>query len=149
MLKIRSLNYKKLLIGYWIIVPILFYLYLFLISLLGEASLETILLNSPSMAISMLITSLLLIQLLLLIYVQHISSSKTGILGKFLWYVVLQQVLTGNILGAILAFFYERSLPELSETNTKSEKIIVIAVSIFIGFISSIVLFIKFNGGGI
>lgn len=108
-----------------------------------KLSINELLITNPGLTVATLIASLLLIQFALLVYVQNISSSKNGLLGKYLWFVIIQQVLIGNIFGAGMAFFYERGLNSFSETNSTNEKLITILSCLFIGAISLLVLLIS------
>lgn len=128
---------------YWVIVPIAFYLYLLITAGMEKLSINELLITNPGLTVATLIASLLLIQFALLVYVQNISSSKNGLLGKYLWFAIIQQILIGNIFGAGMAFFYERGLNSFSETNSTNEKLITILSCLFIGAISLLVLLIS------
>ncbi|WP_326717214.1 hypothetical protein [Vagococcus jeotgali] len=148
MFRLSKKTLNNLLIAYWVIVPLSFYLYIVMTTFKYNISLSDLLRSTPLLNVAVLISSLLIIQLAVFLYVKSISSSKNGLLGHFLWFVMAQQILTGNIIGAGIVFFYERQLPYLEEKQTLGEKILVVSSCIFISLISLLIIFITFRTKG-
>ena len=60
----------------------------------------------------------------------------------YLQFTVVQQVITGNLIGALLAFLYVRSLKRCGKKSTIYSKVLVLSSTIFIGTISLLAIFL-------
>lgn len=135
-------TWKRFLLGYWLVVPISFYLYTFLMTMQEQITMQDLLFQVPGMTLGFLITCLMLFQAVILFFLGNLSESKTGLLGKYLWFTIIQQILTGSLIGAVLAFFYERRLLAAKEAVSLQQKVLLISGMVFVGMISVFVLFL-------
>lgn len=142
-------RWQKLLLSYWLAVPVLFYGYLVLMTLRDQVTISQLIVNIPGMTVGFLITCLMLMQAVILYAVSQSSVSKSGLLGKFLWFSLVQQILTGNIPGAILSFLAERRLYDVAEKTDGKTKLTVYAGMAFVGLISVLVLFVMMQMNGV
>lgn len=133
---------QNILLGYWVAAPSLFYIYLALISLRDQVGIQTIIQQVPTISIGNLVACLMLLQAGLLFFIQRNSQSRNGLLGHFLLGASLQQLLTGNLIGAFLAFFSYRSLLPIEEKTTTQQKLLFYLVMGFLLLLSILVLFI-------
>jgi len=149
MFSLKKTTYKNLLIGYWLAVPACFYIYLIMTSSMKQVAATDLIINVPGVTLACLMTSLMLIQSVATYFIQQISISRDGLLGKFLSFSMLQQILTGNVVGFLLCFFYKRSLFSEKETATTQHKIIVIIICGLLTIFSLLTLFVawKLKGG--
>lgn len=145
MLRMTTNRLQKILLAYWLIVPILFYLYLGITSFIQETSIQQMLQVSPGIALGNLLACLMLLQAGIFFFVRRFSQSKNGLLGQFTFVAIPQQLLTGNIIGAVLAFFLARSLNSGKEDATLQTKIIFYFVLGFIFLFSCLTAFIAFR----
>lgn len=149
MFRFKTRTYKHLLVGYWLVAPASFYVYLLMTSSMRQVSMVDLMTNVPGITLASLLASLMLIQAVTLYFIQQISSSRDGLLGKFLTFSMIQQLFTGNIVGAILSFFYGRSLSYSQENPTSLQKGIVLVVCVLLSLFSLLSLFIawRLRGG--
>lgn len=145
MLKLKESTYKNLLIVYWIAIPFCFYLYLFMTSSMRHVSVTHLIQNIPGLTLGFLLCSLMLIQSATVYFIHHFSTSRNGLIGKFLYFSTIQQLLTGNLIGAILCFFYNRSLVSTQETTSKRNKIMMFTVCVIIALLSLLTLFVTWQ----
>lgn len=140
---------KNILLGYWLVVPILFYLYLIITGVQMNQTVQELVQTTPTLLIGNLVSSLMLFQAGLLFFISHISQSKDGLLGKFALVSIIQQVVTGNIIGVVLAFFFRRSLLAIEEENTANQRLIFYIATGFSLLLSILVLFITLRLRGV
>lgn len=136
---------KNGLLVYWIGLPILFYSYLVLTALKEHVTLAELLQQVPGLALGTLISSMLIIQAACLFMIQNVSKSRQGLLGKWLWFAMAQQIITANIIGAGLCFFYEKTLVDEAETTSLKLLFVVSMISFFVGLLSLLAAFIVWN----
>lgn len=145
MLSLKITTYKKMLIGYWLLVPACFYLYLFMTSSMRQVAATELITNVPGITIAFLMASLMLIQSATVYFVQQISTSHEGLLGKYLSFSLFQQICTGNIVGAIICYFYKRSLYNEEESISTVQKISIISICVFLSLFSLLTLFVMWR----
>lgn len=141
-------RWQKFLLIYWIVVPVLFYFYLILLTIKDQVSLDQLIQQVPGVAVGFLITCLMLVQATILFKISQKSVAKNGILGHFLWFSLVQQVVTGNVPGALLSFLAERKLFLSKETIDKKTKLFNYGGMLFIGVISLLILFVMIQMKG-
>lgn len=150
MITLKSLRIKRnVLLGYWILVPILFYFYLFLVSFNQQVPISQLIAQIPGLALTLLLSFLTLFQAAFLYFIDSKGDKHSLLVKKYLSFGMIQQVMTGNILGAALCFFYNKQVFAVNEVTTKNEKIIFYSVTVFIGLISLVILLITIRMRGI
>lgn len=139
-------NIKKLLVGYWLVVPILFLSYLMLTTMLQNISMEELLLNIPSLALTCIVCFLLFFQLYGLLFLTRLMNNKQSFLGKYLLFNLIQQVLINNFIGVILCFLYYKNLDTYSEKKqlTKIEYLLMYGLIFFVSVLTLIVIWARF-----
>lgn len=142
-------RWQKLLLGYWLVVPVLFYGYLVLMTVKDQVPISELIVKIPGVTVGFLITCLMLMQAVMLFTIGQNSRSKSGLLGKFLWFSLIQQVLTGNIPGAILSFLAERRLFEVVEKTDRKATVTAYGGMAFVGVISGVVLLVMMQMRGV
>ena len=149
MFRFKTRTFKHLLVGYWLVAPACFYVYLLMTSSMRQVSMVDLMTNVPGITLASLLASLMLIQAVTLYFIQQISSSRDGLLGKFLTFSMIQQLFTGNIVGAILSFFYGRSLSYSQENPTRQQRSVVLVACVVFSMFSLLSLFIawRLRGG--
>ncbi|MBM6585014.1 hypothetical protein [Pediococcus acidilactici] len=142
MFKLTSKRFtpQKLLGMYWLIIIITFFVYVLAVKMAKGISFQILLKKTPGIAIVFLIVSMLIFQLLLLIYVTTISNSKKGNAGKFYLFMSVQQLMVLNFIGACLSFCAYKSLKKY-ETLEKRDFLLLGGCGL-IGVLSIVVLLI-------
>lgn len=139
---LNKLTAKKILIGYWIIGSLAFYLYLAIFQLVYKTSFSSLLVDTPNLTLGFLCASLVFCQLLLMIRVTSYSKSRKGNAGKFFLFVIIQQIVTMNPIGAILGYrCYQRLSVETEEKC--SDWFLWLSIG-FIGTVSVVCLLLVF-----
>lgn len=139
---VKTSTFKYALLGYWLLVPALFYCYLFLMSGNQSIAVTDLLIHIPSLTLASLIACLLLFQGAMFYFIQRTFKSCDGLLGQFLTAMLPQQIVTGNLIGAALIFFTRRALPKTKEQSPQGEKLIVYLAISFIYLLTAISLFL-------
>lgn len=121
----RKFPFHPILLGYWMIVSCLYYLYVSIKITTQNISLHSLLLANPLFTLGVLLTSIMMLQTGSLHYIARLSQSKNGLLGRYLFVLLFQQIMTGNLIGAGLVFFYRNQLENHSENPTSLEKGVV------------------------
>lgn len=136
---------QKILLTYWVVSPILFYVYLFISSITKAVAMQDLIQYVPGVALGNLIACLMLFQAAVLFFVSRFSQSKEGLLGQFIFISVFQQLITGNIIGAVLTFFLRRALLPVEEKTSSQIKLIFYFAIGFILLLSCLTLFIAWR----
>lgn len=141
-------RWQKLLLIYWLLIPVLFYFYLVLLTIKDQVSLNQLIQQVPGVTVGFLTTCLMLIQATMLFKISQKSVAKNGMLGRFLWFSLIQQILTGNLPGALLSFLAERKLFIAKETINKKTKLFSYGGMILVGLTSLLILFVMIQMKG-
>lgn len=117
---------KHLLMGYWLVISAFFFLFLIFTSALKGQAFTTLLTSNPTYAVSLLVSCLLLMMASLFFYIRQFSHSKQGLLGKFLLFAIVQQLLLFNFPGVLFAYLSYRLLDNQDDekTTTKQTRIV-------------------------
>ena len=105
--KIEGL-WKHILLGYWIAVAFLFYFYAILMTIRMNGMIHEAFFHNPYIALGSLFPFLMLFQASILYFLEK-RTIDISLLRIYLQFTVVQQVITGNLIGALLAFLYVRS----------------------------------------
>ncbi|MBL5010608.1 hypothetical protein CUZ96_0271 [Enterococcus lactis] len=97
--------------------------------------------HNPYIALGSLFPFLMLFQASILYFLEK-RTIETSLLRIYLQFTVVQQVITGNLIGALLAFLYVRSLKKCGKKSTIYSKVLVLSSTIFIGTISLLAIFL-------
>lgn len=116
--KLRNIDTKKILIGYWGIIVLAYSLYLFLFSLLNEISLASMISTMPLFTTLFLLANLTVAQVILLLHLLHASGSAIQHERTFYLFSIVQQILTMNLIGAFLCYRIFRNAKRM-DTNNK------------------------------
>lgn len=126
---------------YWLVVPFLLGSTLFLLALREQKSFSELLQHSPFVTASFLIASVMLLQAYIFHQLQQFSASKSGLLGTYLLFSTIQQVVVGNIPGAILCFLTRMNLSNEMEKEHKAKQIELTIFMLIISILSIIGIF--------
>lgn len=147
MIALKSIKIKRnMLLSYWIIVPVLFYFYLFLVSFNQQATIQQLIIQIPGLTLALLLSFLTLFQAACLYF---ISSRTTLLEKKFLTFSLFQQILTGNIIGAALCYFNNKWLFADKTQISRNTKFVFYCATGFIGLISIVILLIAIRMKGV
>ncbi|MHC5227344.1 hypothetical protein ACYSNW_03580 [Enterococcus sp. LJL99] len=138
---------KKLLFFYWLIVPALFGLYLFLTSTTQRISVEGLLTNIPGLALTSIVSLISIFQAFGLYYIGNTSDCRQSLFGYYLLFSLIQQLFTLNVIGVGLTLLLYRSLLSAKETKKLSAqvKLSMYGLMVFIGFITFLVVIVRFS----
>lgn len=138
---------KCLLVGYWLLVPTLFLFYLMLTSTLQSVSIEELLSNVPSLALTCIVSFLLFFQLFGLLFLARSMDNKQSFLGTYLVFNIIQQALISNFIGAIFCFLYYKSLNTHSEKKqlTQTEYLLMYGLLFFVSVLTLVVIWARFS----
>ncbi|WP_429950826.1 hypothetical protein [Enterococcus sp. AZ101] len=146
-LLLEPIKMKRLLFGYWLLVPCLYVVYLFTLAAVQQTTVSIIFATIPSLTLTTIIVLLLFFQLFALYKLIDSSDYRASLLGNFLKFSMIQQLCSLNIIGIILCILVYRSLlPTKDELILpKSEQWIVYGVMTFVGCVTVIVLLIRIS----
>lgn len=149
MIALKSIKVSKnLLLGYWVILPAIFYFYLFLVSFDQQIAIQQLVLEIPGLALALLLSFLILFQAASLYFITSREMGSDAV-KKFLSFSMIQQILTGNIIGAALCFFVNKNFyGDQVEASQKNKMILYSAIG-FISLISLIILLITIKMKGV
>ncbi|MBM7709422.1 hypothetical protein [Enterococcus lemanii] len=122
---------KHLLMGYWLVISAFFFLFLLFTSVLKGQTFTILLTSNPTYTVSLLVTCLLLMMTSLFYYVRQISNSKQGLLGKFLLFAIVQQLLLFNFPGVLLAYLSYHFLDSHDCENPTTKQTWIVWASAF------------------
>lgn len=131
--------WQKILIGYWLGIPIIFLLYAFLTALKMNTNFAQLLIQLPGFAISFLLSCVMWVQGIVFI------RTKSEMKGKFLFFAIIQQALTLNFIGAIFSYFALRKQSTEYQFDSKTEKMSFYCFWVLILFLSLFVTFLMWR----
>lgn len=131
--------WQKILIGYWLGIPIIFLLYAFLTALKMNTNFTQLLIQLPGFAISFLLSCVMWVQGIVFI------RTKSEMKGKFLFFATIQQALTLNFIGAIFSYFALRKQSTEYQFASKAEKMSFYCFWVLILFLSLFVTFLMWR----
>lgn len=142
----NSSKMKRMLIGYWVLVPMVFLFYLAVTASLQSVSIDELLFNIPSLTVTSIVSFLLIFQLSGLLCLTRSMDNKHSLLGIYLLFNFIQQVLISNFIGAILCFLYYKSLNDSAEKKqlAKLEYWMIYGLIFFVSALSFVVIWVRF-----
>ncbi|MGY3765488.1 hypothetical protein ACWOAH_02915 [Vagococcus vulneris] len=142
MTNIKQTNlWRRVLIGYWLLIPVVFLSYTGLTAIKLSVSFQQLLTDSGTFAVGLLLICLMLVMALMMMM---IDSQHEVLLKKYLVFAMIQQVVTLNVIGAVAAFLYYRTLSQQEDSEQKLTPAMV-GVMGFILILSLIMSLISFN----
>lgn len=121
----RKKRFYNLAMGYWIVIPVLYFGSFFMIQSGSGQSYEQLLSENIGLTLNILISSINLIFAYLLYATDFSERKKDGIADVIFKAAILQQLLVANVIGAIIAFLALRELsdnPLMTEAEEKEKK---------------------------
>lgn len=118
----RRMPFQSILMAYWLTISAVYYLYVSLTITTQQITLQALLYANPLFTLGILFTSIMMLQAGTLHFVAKCSQSKDGLLGKYLIVLLFQQMMTANLIGAGLIYFYRKQLNNHDENTTRNEK---------------------------
>lgn len=121
----RKKRFYLLAMGYWIAVPVIYFVSFLMIQASSGLSFEQLLSENFALTLSMMISSMNLILAYVLYAMDYSERKKGGIADMVLKTAIIQQLLVSNVIGAVLAFLALRELvdhPLITETEEKEKK---------------------------
>lgn len=133
---------RKWLFIYWLVSPFLFMGYALMMSQTASVDLREVL-NEPTMAIAFLTSCMTLIMAGMLKGASGENEKTEKVFGI---YAVVQQLLVGNLIGALLSYFFARSL-WLAPAAPFAPRLkwVLLPGMVLIGFLSLMVILIAVN----
>ncbi len=113
--------WKHILLGYWIAAAFLFYFYAILMTIRMNGVIHEAFFHNPYVALGSLFPFLMLFQASILYFLEK-RTIDISLLRIYLQFTVVQQVITGNLIGALLAFLYVRSLKDVGRSPLYTAK---------------------------
>ncbi|WP_086313578.1 hypothetical protein A5821_001100 [Enterococcus sp. 7F3_DIV0205] len=138
---LHPVKIKRILFGYWLAVPLLFGCYSLILATVKQISLITIFTSIPSLALTSIVVLLMIFQLFGLYIVGDLCEYRNSLLGFYLKFNMVQQLLTLNIPGFLFCLFFYRSLLVGKEKAELSKQMKWTAFSLM-GFISIITILV-------
>ncbi|MDY3049003.1 MAG: cell shape determination protein CcmA [Rothia sp. (in: high G+C Gram-positive bacteria)] len=133
---------RTFLFWYWLISPLIFFFYQFAVSQ-GEQVDFRQMLNEPAIALAFMVSCMSIIMTGLLKAAETENEGTERIFGIF---AVIQQLLTGNIPGFLLSYFYTRSLwQERGYPFAPRLRWVLIGGMALLGFLSGLTLLAYIN----
>lgn len=121
----RKKRFYNILMGYWIVVPVFYFLMFFLLNAGADQSFQEILSENLTATINILVLSMNLIGAYILYATEFSERKKGGISDIVLKFSIAQQLILGNFVGAIFSFLAFNELvenPLLTEKEQLTEK---------------------------
>ena len=140
-------KFKNILIVYWIIVPLIFYVYLVIFSYNSQLSVKQLLLGIPTITITFLLSCLLLLQASTLYFLTSRNIDYI-LLQKFLNFSLIQQIFTANFIGAFIIYKYLKNINKTdinSNYNHNKNKLFTYSMMIVVGIISILIVILTFS----
>ncbi|MGX6992220.1 hypothetical protein [Vagococcus penaei] len=143
----RTNLWRNILVGYWILIPVVFLCYTGMTSLKLSVTFKELLTNTGTFAVGLLLSCLMIVLALMLLMIDKTQVSQHSILGRYLVFAMIQQVLTLNFVGVIIAFFYYRTLPVKSQQDKilTFMPILIMAILLLLSVLMSLISFNLFN----
>ncbi|MEI5991903.1 hypothetical protein [Enterococcus crotali] len=138
---------KRLLFGYWLIVPLLFGLYSLSLAMVQNVSVGTVFMHIPSLTLTSIVVLLLIFQLFGLYVLGNSSDCRHSLLGTYLKFNLVQQLVSLNIPGFILCLLFYRSLLDAKEEAGLSRQVQWMTYGLmgFVGVLTILVVWIRLS----
>lgn len=121
----RKKRFYNIMMGYWLVVSAIYFVSFMMMQSRSGVSFEQLLSENITLTLNILTLSINLIFAYLLYATDFKERKKGGIADRILKAAILQQLLTANIIGAVLAFLALNELTEnplITEAEEKESK---------------------------
>lgn len=138
----KQTKFYKLLIGYWFATAFLFFSYAGLTCLNQQISFQELLTTVPTFSLGFLLSCMMLVMGVMLSKMDKRETSRKSMFGKFILFAFIQQLLTFNIIGAILSGVIIYVMPNRESERqslmgvTKLVMGVLLVLSLLLGLIS-------------
>lgn len=122
MMLTRAINWltpnrlKNVLVGYWLLLPVLFYSFVLLFAVNSQSRFTTLIAEVPPITLTFLLTCLMLLSAYL-VYTLSKDQNNQQLLKRFVIFALVQQVATANLIGAAIVYAYYKSLKHQEITD--------------------------------
>ncbi|WP_206911503.1 hypothetical protein IGL98_002181 [Enterococcus sp. DIV0840] len=136
---------KRVLFGYWLMVPLLFGVYILTLATVKQVSVGTVFTSIPSLTLTSIVVLLLFFQLFGLYIMNNSSDCRHSLLGFYLKFNMVQQLLSVNIPGFIICLLFYRSLLDDKEVVVLPKQVqwTVYSLMVFVGLLTILVLWVR------
>lgn len=146
----NSRRLRLTLLTYWLLVPIVFAIYLFLTAAKQKIAALQLIETVPSVTITFLLVCTLLLQAATLYQLKLVKdANRKSVLGYFALFSVIQQLFTLNIPGACLSGLLYLSLPPAQQKGAIAQKNsfspLFYLYVLFMSFLTLILVFIQYR----
>lgn len=137
--KVRKMSFYSSLIAYWLILPILFSFYLAMKMLMMGIDFQTLLTQNLTVTVLLLIALLNPFSAYFLLNTSEKDRKHNQPVGFYLKAMLVQQLLVGNLVGAVLVFFSFREMPYSQDRVDSQMKMTSVYILVGIQYILSLV----------
>ncbi|MFS7389704.1 hypothetical protein AB6884_09440 [Carnobacterium maltaromaticum] len=137
--KVRKMSFYSSLIAYWLILPILFSFYLAMKMLMMGIDFQTLLTQNLTVTVLLLIALLNPFSAYFLLNATEKDRKRNQPVGFYLKAMLVQQLLVGNLVGAVLVFFSFREMPYSQDGVDSQMKMTSVYILVGIQYILSLV----------
>lgn len=137
--KVRKMSFYSSLIAYWLILPILFSFYLAMKMLMMGIDFQTLLTQNLTVTVLLLIALLNPFSAYFLLNTTEKDRKRNQPVGFYLKAMLVQQLLVGNLVGAVLVFFSFREMPYSQDEVDSQMKMTSVYILVGIQYILSLV----------
>lgn len=137
--KVRKMSFYSSLIAYWLILPILFSFYLAMKMLMMGIDFQTLLTQNLTVTVLLLIALLNPFSAYFLLNTSGKDRKRNQPVGFYLKAMLVQQLLVGNLVGAVLVFFSFREMPYSQDGVDSQMKMTSVYILVGIQYILSLV----------
>lgn len=136
-----NIKLRGIILAYWILLPLVFFAYMFVFAAVNGHSVGTMLIEIPSITLTFLLSCVTLLQAYS-IYRLTARENDQELLNQYLLFSMVQQLITANLIGVALLFFYRKALKNEaieSVTATNAAKFEVYLLMGIVGVLSVLV----------
>lgn len=144
---LHSTKMKRVLFGYWLVVPLLFGVYILTFTTVKQVSVGSVFTSIPSLTLTSIVVLLMVFQLFGLYIMNNSSEYRHSLLGVYLKFNMVQQLLSFNIPGFLICLLFYRSLVDGNEESALPKQVqwTVYGLMGFVGLLTILVLWIRLS----
>lgn len=144
---LRPTKMNQVLFGYWLTIPLLFGGYILTLAAVKNSSVSGVFFSIPSLTLTSIIVLLIVFQLFGLYIIGNSTDCRHSLLGFYLKFNMVQQLLSVNILGFLICLLFYRSLVDGKEESALPKHVQWTTYGLmgFIGFISILVFWVRLS----
>lgn len=138
-IKVSRLSFYSSLIAYWLILPILFSFYLAMKMIFMGVDFQTLLTQNINVTVLLLIALLNPFSAYFLLNSPKNERNRNQAVGFYLKAMLFQQLIVGNLVGAVLVFLSYREMPYSQDSSDSKMKMTSVYILVSIQYILSLV----------